>query len=325
MDADILHGSALVWDNHGCLPMEMAANLQWLPKIKKYRNAGCSVASLNIGYGEMALGEHLDLAKQMRGWIEARPDDFIMIEKAADIETAQSTNRLGLTFDIEGAGIISDLEYVREFYELGVRWMALAYNSNNQSAGGCHDDDPGLSGFGRELIAEMQRVGMVVCCSHVGYKTAADVLKFAQNPVIFSHSNPLGLCDHPRNIPDELIIECARTGGVVGVNGLTLFLGHNASAARVSDHIEYLFDLVGADHVGLGLDYCFDLDAINAEKLAMADTFPPGLGYEAPVECFEIDEIPKISAELLARGRTPSEIKAMLGQNWLRIAKRCWA
>ena len=111
----------------------------------------------------------------------------------------------------------------------------------------------------------------------------------------------------------------------MGVNGLTLFLGDTANAERVCDHIEHLVQLVGGRHVGLGLDYCFDLDAINAEKVSMGSTFPKGLGYEAPVECFEIDETPAITEELLSRGMEEQDVRCVLGDNWLRIAKTCWA
>lgn len=324
MDGSQLHASALVWDNHGCLPMAPSDNLEWLPKIEKYKTAGCNIASLNIGYGKMSLDEHLVLARQMRDWIEAHSDQYLMVETASDIELTMCSDRLGLIFDVEGAGIIDDLSSVEVLYELGVRWMALAYNANNKSAGGCHDLDPGLTSFGAELIHEMERVGMIVCCSHVGYKTAEDVLKRATKPVIFSHSNPRAICDHPRNIPNELIIGCAETGGVIGVNGLKLFLGDQANVARVCDHIEHLLNLVGSKHVGLGLDYCFDLASINAEIVSMGDTFPNGLGYENPVECFEIDEIPMITNELLSRAHTVDQVTALLGGNWKRVATECW-
>ncbi len=184
------------------------------------------MVSLNIGYGTMTIagtsGANHANARMAERAVRALSHD----QPPSDIHAAKQAGQLGVTFDIEGAGVIDDLAQLKQFYDFGVRWMALAYNSNNHFAGGCHDEDTGLTGFGRELVAEMQRVGMVVCCSHVGYRTVEDVLAISNGPIIFSHSNPRGLWDHPRNVPDTLLKACAETGGVIGVNGLTLFMGH---------------------------------------------------------------------------------------------------
>src|SRR5690606_36645690 len=118
------------------------------------------------------------------------------------------------------------------YYELGVSWMLIAYNRNNAAGSGCQDEDRGLTDFGRMVIDEMTRVGMIVCCSHTGYRTAREVIDYSKNPVIFSHSNPRALRDHPRNIPDELMKACAARGGVVGINGIGLFLGENDNSTE---------------------------------------------------------------------------------------------
>ena len=138
-------------------------------------------------------------------------------------------------FDIEGANAIGDqLSLLGLYRDLGVRWMLLAYNRNNRAGGGCQDEDPGLTAFGRRMLHEMARVGIVACCSHTGYRTAREAIDESPTPVIFSHSNARALVDHPRNIPDDLIKACAARGGVVGVNGIGIFLGDNdASLARV--------------------------------------------------------------------------------------------
>src|SRR3546814_1364261 len=110
----------------------------------------------------------------------------------------------------------------------------------------------------------MARVGMVACCSHTGYRTARDVIEYSRNPVIFSHSNPRALFDHPRNIPDDLMLGCARTGGVVCLNGIGIFLGNNdTSTENYFRHMDYAVQLVGAAHVGIGLDYLFDVGELE--------------------------------------------------------------
>lgn len=319
-----LHGSLFVWDNHACLPMDVARNLDYLPQIHRFARAGCNCVSLNIGYGEISRNDHIRLARQMADWIDARPTSLQRVGAVDEIRQAQQQERLAIAFDIEGAAVVADLSDVQMFYDLGVRWMSLAYNRNNQFAGGCHDEDPGLSDAGRDLVREMERVGMVVCCSHVGYRTLEDVVSIAQKPVILSHSNPRGLSNHPRNVPDDLLKAIAETGGVIGVNGLKLFLGERYDAVRVCEHALYLLDLVGDQAVGFGLDYVFDLDEIDAEKSDMAATFPEGWGYEDPVWCFDIDQWPSITDRLVKQGLSENTLKHVLGGNWLRVAAECW-
>jgi Membrane dipeptidase (Peptidase family M19) len=173
---------------------------------------------------------------------------------------------------------------VEIFYRLGVRWMLIAYNKNNKLGGGCMDDDTGLTAYGRHIIDEMERVGMVLCCTHVGHRTALEAMEYARNPVIFSHSNPSSVYPHVRNISDELLIACARSGGVVSINGVGLFLG--AAVAGVGDnrtetllrHIDYVVQLIGPEHVGWGLDYVFDVSELEEYVRKNPDKFPAGLG-----------------------------------------------
>src|SRR5207247_805058 len=113
-----------------------------------------------------------------------------------------------------------------------------------------------LTPFGRRVIEEMNRVGMLVDCTHTGYRTTMEVMEMASQPVIFSHSNPAALYRHGRNITDEQIRACARTGGVIGINALGIFMtDRQASTNAIVDCIGYVADLVGPEHVGIALDY----------------------------------------------------------------------
>jgi len=162
------------------------------------------------------------------------------------------------------------------YYDLGVRWMLFAYNKSNSLAGGCQDEDGGLTDFGRAVLDEMERVGMVVCCSHIGHRSAMEILERARRPVIFSHSNPKALWDHPRNIRDEAIRACAKTGGVIGINGIGVFLGENDIATELLvRHVDYVADLVGPEHVGLALDYVFDQQEVIGAVKAHPELYPP--------------------------------------------------
>lgn len=319
-----LHASALVWDNHGCLPMNLARNRDYLPQLARYTAAGVDMVSVNIGYGEMDRAQHFDLAQQMRAWIAECPD-IVMAGTVRDIREAKTAGKLAVGFDIEGAAVIASHEDLATFHALGVRWISLAYNLNNQYAGGCHDEDGGLSVDGRQLIAQMEELGIAVCCSHTGYRSLRDTLAVATKPVILSHSNPRALRDHPRNVPDALLRGVAATGGVIGVNGLQLFLGDRHDTAVLVQHIQHLIDVVGVDHVGLGLDHVFDLDEIDDEKGAMTSTFPEGMGYEDPVWCYNIDHIPEVTAALLHAGLSDGAVRKILGGNWLRVAEEIWS
>ncbi|MDJ0978180.1 MAG: membrane dipeptidase [Erythrobacter sp.] len=324
--ANDLLADAIVWDNHACMPMDMHDNLAFLPKLEEVCEAGVTVLSINIGYGEVSLSDHFALAEQMRAWITAHPDRFMMIDKARDVAEAKRSGRLGIVFDIEGAApLAGDLSLVEQFYRRGVRWMLLAYNRRNWAASGVHDDDVGLSQDGYDLIREMERVGMVVCLSHTAPRSAFDALRYAKKPMIFSHSNLARLAPHPRNISDDLARACADTGGVIGVNGLEIFLNGGVTAERLADHVEALAQVVGIDHVGIGLDHVFDIPGLEREKQSMIGAFPPDCGYETPTRCFPPTRIDEIVEVLLQRGWHGDDLHKLLGGNWLRVAQKCWA
>jgi membrane dipeptidase len=203
--------------------------------------------------------------------------------------------------------------------------MLVAYNRNNALGGGCQDLDSGLTAFGRHEIDEMERVGMVVCCSHTGFRTTMEVMERAENPVIFSHSNPLGVWRHRRNITDEAIKACAATGGVVGINGVGYFLGRNdASSATVARHIDYVVNLVGPEHVGLGLDYVFDMQELLDYRAANPEVFPAEEYGTGPPAFVAPEQLPEITGELLQLGYRDVHLRAILGGNFLRIARRVW-
>ena len=203
--------------------------------------------------------------------------------------------------------------------------MLIAYNRNNAAGGGCYDEDPGLSAHGRRILAEMQRVGMLVCCSHTGHRTALDVMANAGNPVIFSHSNPSAVHAHTRNIGDELITACAATGGVIGINGIGPFLGDNDDRPEtLVRHIDHVVGLVGSDHVGIGLDYVFDEAELLAYLQSMRETFPGDAAFTEPPRMVAPEALDVITAGLCRLGYTDDDIRKILGENWLRVATQVW-
>lgn len=315
----------LVWDNHACMPLR-PGDERFLPQLERHRAVGVDVVVVNVGFGQHSIEEHVRMLASLRDWFARHADRYRLIATVDDIALARSEGKLAIAFNIEGARAVDDqLSLVQLYYDLGVRWMLLAYNQNNLAGGGCQDEDTGLSDFGRRLLQEMARVGMLACCSHTGYRTAREAIDASPTPVIFSHSNPRALRDHPRNIPDDLIRACAARGGVVGINGIGIFLGDNdASSAALAKHVQYVADLVGVEHVGLGLDYTFDKEEVDEYVLARPDIFPPHLGYGAGMRMVEPEQLPELTDILLARGFSDEQLAAVLGGNWLRLARQVW-
>jgi membrane dipeptidase len=322
--ARALLASSVVWDAHGCMPLR--ADAGFLPQLERYRSSGVTVASLNVGMAEIPWTEHLRVLSFMRQWIAKRPEHYRLVASVEDIERCKQDGRLGITFDIEGmCPVQDDLSLVQTFYELGVRWMLIAYNRNNKAGGGCQDEELGLTSIGRQIIDEMERVGMVLCCSHTSYRAAREALEYAKQPVIFSHSNPRALWDHPRNIPDDLIRLCARSGGVVNLNGIGIFLGDNDNTTEtLVRHIDYVAQMIGPEHVGLGLDYVFDPSELTDFIKQRPDIFPPEKGYDRRIALVEPERIPAIAEALLMRGYAESAVQGILGHNNLRVARQVW-
>jgi membrane dipeptidase len=299
----------------------------FLDQLARHRRAGATLVMLNASFDQMEWHHGFKMLATFRAWIQRHPQDYVMVESAGDIETAKSSKRLGIAFDLEGGVAVDDLpELVELYYRLGVRWMLIAYNRNNRLGGGCQDRDTGLSEFGRRVIDEMERVGMVLCCSHTGYRTAREAMEYANQPVIFSHSNPRSLLDHERNIPDDLIRACAATGGVINASGIGLFLGDNDSRTETYvRHLQYLADLVGPQHVGIGLDYVYDQQELYDYIKARPDLFPPEKGYPSgQLNLVEPEQIPAIVETLLQTGWSDADIGGVLGGNNLRVARAVW-
>ncbi len=323
--ANQLIENSLAWDNHGCMPLR-GDDTEFLPQLSRYREAGFNVVSLNAGFDGMPWENTLLVLANIRHWIREHADDYTLVETVDDIHRAKQENRLGVFFDLEGGRVLNDqLSMVSMYYDLGVRWMLIAYNRNNSLGGGCQDEDSGLTDFGRRVIDEMARVGMVTCCSHTGYRTVMDVMDYATQPVIFSHSNPLALHEHARNIPDDAIEACASTGGIVCLNGVGIFLGENDSSTQtIIRHIDYVVQKIGASHVGIGLDYCFDMQELDDYVRENPVLFPPDKGYVDGIRFVKPEQLSEMVEEMIKLGYSDENISGILGGNLLRVAEQVW-
>jgi membrane dipeptidase len=321
--AAALHRSALVWDDHGGFGYSKASALE---RLERWRAAGISYLSINAGYDVVPWTLTLEAVSQYRHWIRTHPEFLVQVETVEDIHRARREGKLAVTFDLEGMNALNgDIGMVDLYYRLGVRQMLFAYNRNNLAGGGCHDEDIGLTDFGREVIREMNRVGMVVDCSHCSYRTSMEAIEASESPVIFSHANARELCDHERNIWDDQIKACAETGGVIGVTGVGIFLGPKGpTVEHLVEHIDHMVELVGADHVGFGMDSVLHAHKPNQSFTRSRVYWPErqypngGTGYVPP------EEAPRLTQALVDRGYSEQDIRGILGGNFLRVAETVW-
>ena len=294
--------------------------------------------------GEAAVVTTLEQIDLVRRLAARHPDALELASTAADVERIMSAGRVASLLGAEGGhSIASSLGVLRSFYGLGVRYMTLTHNLNVPWADSATDEPAvgGLTAFGREVVREMQRLGMLVDLSHVAATTMSDAMDVAQAPVIFSHSSARAICDHPRNVPDDILARLAATGGLCMITFVPAFVAQrcrdwerglvaemdrqgldyrNLSARRqitgewaaahprpraaladVVAHAEHVREVAGADHIGLGGDY----DG--------TDELPDGM---QDVSCY-----PALVGALLDRGWSEKDCGKLTSGNALRVLR----
>jgi len=312
------------WDNHAGFGY---AGPRDVDLLDRWRSAGVNYLSINVGYDPVPWSTTIRAIADYTRGIEAR-SDMVLCSTLSQVLAAWHAGQMALTFDIEGMGSLNgDVSMVELYYRLGVRQMLVAYNLNNDAGGGCHDQDKGLTDFGRAVVREMNRVGMVVDCAHSGIKSGLEAMKLSTKPCIFSHANARALHDHERNITDEQIKAVAATGGVVGVNGLNIFLGDGApTVASMVAHIDYMAKLVGTDHVGIGLDYDPSTSGPGLDEATSAKYWP-ARQYPASIkeDFLPPSILPQVVEKLRSLGYKESSIRAIMSENFMRVASQVWA
>lgn len=262
--------------------------------------------------------EQMDIARRV---FDMYPDVFGYAESASDIDREFAAGRIASLMGMEGGHAIENsLGALRAYYQAGARYLTLTHGCNTDWADSATDDPVhgGLTEFGREVVREMNRLGMLVDLSHTSPETMHDVLDVAEAPVIFSHSSARAVTDHPRNVPDDVLRRMPANGGVVMVTFVPSFVneavrtyeGPPADAPRstladVADHIEHVRDVAGIDHVGIGADY----DGI--------DSAPEGLE--------DVSTYPALFVELARRGWTEEALRKLAGENALRVVREAEA
>ncbi|MBU3671992.1 MAG: membrane dipeptidase [Sinobacteraceae bacterium] len=319
------------WDNHTGFGYE---GPQDVALLDHWRKAGAHYVCVNVGFDMMPWSTTILAIADYTKAIEAR-SDLRLCATLADVRAAWRAGQMAVTFNIEGMGALNEnLRMVELYYKLGIRQMLIAYNANNAAGGGCHDKDEGLTDFGRAVIREMNRVGMVVDCAHSGIRSSLEAMRLSDKPCIFSHANVRALRDHERNITDEQIKAVAATGGVVGINGLNLYLGEGpATVEGVVRHIDYIAKLVGTAHVGVALDSdpsgwtAPPAESLTPEMAALFEKYWPARQYPSSVkdDFLQPKALPLIAHRLSAMRYAEKDVRAIMGGNFMRIASQVWA
>ena len=292
--------------------------------------------------------------QRCRQLIDEHADVFSLATSAVDVRTANSADRTAIVLGFQDTMPVAPddrmrlddaFEYLHAFHQMGVRVIQLTYNSLNYvGAGCCERVDPGLSNYGRALVDEMNRLGILVDLSHCGDRTAMGALAYSSDPVVFSHAGTRAISGVRRNRTDEELRALADNGGVIGISVFPPTVKTDpetydvlpATLNDVLDHIDHVVDVAGVDHIGFGSD-------MNDQALDSGTT-PPYAAYRnfrpehadvygrGPIEHYEPfprglhrhTELPNLTRGLVDRGYTDDEIRAILGGNFLRVFERVW-
>ena len=339
--ARALHAQALLIDGHNDYPMALrehdpAASLDTLDISRSQPTIMTDIPRLRAGgvggqfwsvyvpvelQGQAAVSATLGQIDIVYRMLRRYPETFELALTADDIERIHKSGRIASLIGMEGGhSIDNSLADLRMFYRLGARYMTLTHTANTPWADSANGpaEHHGLTPFGEEVVKEMNWLGMLVDLSHVSPETMEDALRVSQAPVIFSHSDARALNDHIRNVPDAILQQLAKNGGVICVTFVPGFVSPKvnawnalskedqakqpmpqASIADVADHIDHIRKVAGIDHIGIGSDF----DGITQTI--------PGLD--------DVSKYPALTAELLKRGYSDGDVKKILGQNILRV------
>lgn len=321
--AESLVGSSLVVD--AILPWaEYGSRSLRAETLPRFQRSGYNLVSLSLASDKEGPTTFLHFLAKIRREI-AQDERLTLIESVADVRAAQEAGKLAISLNLQGTNNLgADLNLVEVWYRLGLRQMLLAYNKKNAVGDGCHErTDCGLSTFGVELVQEMNRVGMLVDCSHTGYRTSMEAMEVSTAPVVFSHSNPKALWDHQRNIRDDQAILCARKGGWIGVVGVDIFMKDNTpSSENFFRQIDYYCELIGSQHVGLGADFVYDHEDMREYMRSVKS--PPSGNYENMTAYFQPEQLVDVVEHMVKAGYRDADIRGILGENYLRVASQVW-
>ncbi len=322
----ILHTDALVIDG-------LIVSKWGRPVFEDMQRAGLSAANCTVSVWE-GFQDTVDNIAGMKAHIRDNSDLLTLVRNKQDILDAKTQGKTGIILGFQNAQAFEDhLGYIEAFADMGVRVVQLTYNTQNLIGTGCYERDGGLSGFGREVITEMNRVGIMIDLSHVGANTSQEAILESKKPVCYSHCLPYGLKQHPRNKSDELLRFIADHGGFIGVTMFPPFMkaGADATVADYVGALDYVINLVGEDCVGIGTDFTqghdqafFDWITIDKGRHRRLTNHSAETSITAPLGMRTIGEIPNVTTAMERADWSETRMRKVLGQNWLRAFHEVW-
>ncbi|AXT73936.1 dipeptidase [Vibrio sp. dhg] len=323
MNATDLHDDSIVIDGLVIAKWDRAL-------FEDMRKGGITAANCTVSVWE-GFQNTVNNIVEMNNLLEENNDLVIKVRTTDDIRKAKQQGKTGVMMGFQNAHAFEDqLGYVQVFKDLGVGVVQMCYNTQNLVGTGCYERDGGLSGFGHEIVAEMNKVGIMCDLSHVGAKTSKEVILASEKPVCYSHCLPSGLKDHPRNKSDEELRFIADNGGFVGVTMFAPFL-KNGIHSTIDDYVEaiaYIFDLVGEDQIGIGTDFT------QGHGQPFFEWLTHDKGYARRLTNFgeiinpegirTLGEFPNLTEALLRHGFSETQVRKIMGENWLRVLGEVW-
>lgn len=299
--------------------------------FREMQKSGLTAANCTCSVWENFAGK-VDNLVAWNGWFREFSDHILKAESVADIHAAKAAGKTAIVLGMQNTTAFEDkIGYVEILKTLGVGIAQMTYNTQNWVGSGCYESrDGGLSDFGRDIVAEMNRVGMLCDLSHVGPVTSRDVIDCSSLPVAYSHCLPSGLKAHPRNKSDDELRYIVDKGGFVGVTMFPPFLAKGIEAT-VADYIaamDYVINLVGEDAVGIGTDFTQGYDGQFFDWI----THDKGFGRRLtsfgeivnPAGIRTISDFPNIADAMSAAGWSDARIEKVLGRNWLDLLTEVW-
>ncbi|MDI3325755.1 dipeptidase [Pontibacterium granulatum] len=323
MNAADLHNDSIVIDGLICAKW----NRELFEDMSK---GGLTAANCTVSFWENFEGTVKNIV-EMNQLIEANSDLLMKVRTTRDIYRAKEAGVTGVMMGFQNAHAYEDqIGNVQIFKDLGVGITQMCYNTQNLVGTGCYERDGGLSGFGHEIVAEMNRVGVLCDLSHVGPNTAKEVIDASNKPVAYSHCLPAGLKEHPRNRTDEELKYIADNGGFVGVTMFTPFLraGVNATVEDYVEAIQYIYNIVGEDAIGIGTDFTQGHGQDFFEYLTHDKGYARRLTRFGeiinPKGIRTVGEFPNLTEALLKAGFSETQVRKIMGENWVNLLKEVW-
>ncbi|KAF7560966.1 hypothetical protein G7046_g3175 [Stylonectria norvegica] len=301
--------------------------------FEAWHKGGITGVSCTCGLWEGLRGSLANVV-QWKTWFEEHADLIVQAHSVADIRAAKAAGKTAVLLSWQNtAGIEDQLAYLRVFRDLGVRKMQLTYNTQNYSGAGYTEPrDSGLTGFGRDVVDEMARLGIVCDLSHVGPQTTEDAINYAPagKPPCFSHVLPSGLKEHPRNKDDRLIKLLGSKGGFVGLSqfGPHMEKGNESTIDDYVDAVDYMIGLIGEDLVGIGSDASEGharpsefLEWCNKDK-GYGRLLTPWGSQKVVKPLGALEDRAQLAVAMARKGWSESKIRNVLGENWLRYLEK---